>query len=304
MYSTLVLIVVSFVINDYTLQKRNKLLLFVLKDYYFSMIFSKNSNNLFPKKKYNTVNSKKIDNILHKTTIKFKFYLYFYKLFKKIYIFESVHYFVLFINYIKHNVFANRFYFNRKRQCWDYRRFYKFFVLYFFKKLIFFTKFKITKNVILKLNFKKIKFSNIFLKFSKIILFLTNFNKKIYNFKNIFSKINLKYFNLIKQFFLRKTKCFNKSRYSRNRQNFRTGFYWCLYVNVVALVGLNFLFYKFIINFTALWYLFIFFFFIFFFSKFFKYNYINFYNIYYELSFLVSFFLNFFNIKLNNNIFL
>ena len=31
--------------------------------------------------------------------------------------------------------------------------------------------------------------------------------------------------NLLKLFILRKTKCFNKGRYSRNRQNYRTGFY-------------------------------------------------------------------------------
>ena len=96
---------------------------------------------------------------------------------------------------------------------------------YFFKKLIFFIKFKRVKNFKSKLILKKIKFTFIFLKFSKIITFLKNFDKKIFNFKNIFTKINLKYFNSVKQFFLRKTKCFNKSRYSRNRQNFRTGFY-------------------------------------------------------------------------------
>ena len=118
MYSILVLVVVSFVINDYTLQKRNKLLLFILKGYFFSKIFFKNPKKLFPKKIYNTVTSKKIDSTLHKFKInKFKFYLFFYKIFKKIYVFESAHCFVLFINYVKHNIFTNRFYFNRKRKC-------------------------------------------------------------------------------------------------------------------------------------------------------------------------------------------
>jgi hypothetical protein len=36
---------------------------------------------------------------------------------------------------------------------------------------------------------------------------------------------NLNKFNF---FFLRKNRIFNKSRYSRNRQLYRTGFYWCL----------------------------------------------------------------------------
>lgn len=56
--------------------------------------------------------------------------------------------------------------------------------------------------------------------------------------------------------FLRKNKSFNKGRYSRNRQNYRTGVYWCLYVNVIALFGLYFLFYRFTFNFGYLWWLF------------------------------------------------
>ena len=57
-------------------------------------------------------------------------------------------------------------------------------------------------------------------------------------------------------YFLRKNKSFNKGRYSRNRQNYRTGVYWCLYVNVIALFGLYFLFYRFTFNFGYLWWLF------------------------------------------------
>lgn len=67
-----------------------------------------------------------------------------------------------------------------------------------------------------------------------------------------FVENNLKYFFVKKKtiFFLRKQKCFNKGRYSRNRQLYRTGVYWCLYLNIAALLGLNFLFYKFTINFS------------------------------------------------------
>ena len=57
-------------------------------------------------------------------------------------------------------------------------------------------------------------------------------------------------------YFLRKNKSFNKGRYSRNRQNYRTGVYWCLYVNIIALFGLYFLFYRFTFNFGYLWWLF------------------------------------------------
>nr|YP_740795.1 Ymf67 [Tetrahymena paravorax]ABI51704.1 Ymf67 [Tetrahymena paravorax] len=55
--------------------------------------------------------------------------------------------------------------------------------------------------------------------------------------------------------FLRKNKIFNKGRYSRNRQTYRTGAYWCLYVNIVAIIAFYFWFYKFTINFGYLWWL-------------------------------------------------
>lgn len=57
-------------------------------------------------------------------------------------------------------------------------------------------------------------------------------------------------------YFLRKNKSFNKGRYSRNRQNYRTGVYWCLYINIIALFGLYFYFYRFTFNFGYFWWLF------------------------------------------------
>ena len=57
-------------------------------------------------------------------------------------------------------------------------------------------------------------------------------------------------------YFLRKTKMFNKGRYSRNRQNYRTGVYWCLYINIMVLFGLYYYFYRFTLNFGYLWWLF------------------------------------------------
>lgn len=57
--------------------------------------------------------------------------------------------------------------------------------------------------------------------------------------------------------FLRKNKVYNKGRYSRCRQNYRTGVYMCLYLSVVAIFGLYYWFYKFSFNFTYLWWLFI-----------------------------------------------
>jgi hypothetical protein len=53
--------------------------------------------------------------------------------------------------------------------------------------------------------------------------------------------------------FLRKNKIFNKSRYSRNRQLYRTGVYWCLWLNIILVYVLYFYFYRFSFTFGYLW---------------------------------------------------
>jgi hypothetical protein len=58
-----------------------------------------------------------------------------------------------------------------------------------------------------------------------------------------------------KIYFLRKNKIFNKSRYSRNRQLYRTGVYWCLWVAIFLGWGLYFVFYRFSLNFGYVWWL-------------------------------------------------
>jgi hypothetical protein len=58
--------------------------------------------------------------------------------------------------------------------------------------------------------------------------------------------------NLV-NFFLRKNKIFNKSRYSRNRQLYRTGVYMCLYINVIFVYFYIFAFYRFAFVFGFLW---------------------------------------------------
>lgn len=57
--------------------------------------------------------------------------------------------------------------------------------------------------------------------------------------------------------YLRKNKVYNKGRYSRNRQNYRTGVYMCLYLSVISIFGLYYSFYKFAFKFTYLWWFFI-----------------------------------------------
>lgn len=75
--------------------------------------------------------------------------------------------------------------------------------------------------------------------------------------------------------FLRKNKIFNKSRYSRNRQTYRTGAYWCLYVNIIAVIAFYFWFYNFSINFSYIWWLLYSFILSFFFFKAIKFNFYN-----------------------------
>jgi hypothetical protein len=67
---------------------------------------------------------------------------------------------------------------------------------------------------------------------------------KQYSYKNEYS-------NLV----LRKTKSFNKSRYSRNRQYYRTGVYWCLWLNIILVFALYYVFYRYTFKFS---YIFIF----------------------------------------------
>jgi hypothetical protein len=87
--------------------------------------------------------------------------------------------------------------------------------------------------------------------------------------------------------FLRKNKVYNKGRYSRCRQNYRTGVYMCMYLSVCSIFGLYYWFYKFTFNFSYLWWFFIAFFGSFFFPKIVKYR-------LYEPSVLLSKFFEFF----------
>ncbi len=87
--------------------------------------------------------------------------------------------------------------------------------------------------------------------------------------------------------FLRKNKVYNKGRYSRTRQNYRTGVYLCMYLSVLSQFGLYYWFYKFSFNFTYLWWFFIGFVASFFLPKIIKYR-------LYEPTTLISKFFDFF----------
>lgn len=59
--------------------------------------------------------------------------------------------------------------------------------------------------------------------------------------------------------YLRKNKVYNKGRYSRTRQNYRTGVYMCMYVSLISIFGLYFIFFRFSFKFTYMWWFFFFF---------------------------------------------
>jgi hypothetical protein len=53
--------------------------------------------------------------------------------------------------------------------------------------------------------------------------------------------------------YLRAAKHFNKGRYSRNRQLYRTGVYWCIWLNIVIVYALHFYFYRIVYSFGYIW---------------------------------------------------
>ena len=100
-----------------------------------------------------------------------------------------------------------------------------------------------------------------------------------YSPSNFMKYIGLSNFQNYTILFLRKNKVFNKGRYSRNRQYYRTGVYWCLYINIVAVIGIHFWFYKLTMNFGYLWWLLYIFILSFLVPKILKYRLYNIYNL-------------------------
>lgn len=183
-------------------------------------------------------------------------------------------------------------------------------------------KFNFNLNFVRSLNKKKINFNFFYIKdkfFKYNKLFLKNFNQNynnIYLFK-LFSKdlkikINNEWNNILKKHykirfsessiskyininsiknykinFIRKNRIFNKSRYSRNRQLYRTGVYWCLWLNVLVVYGLFFVFYRFTFNFGYFWWGLLVLFYSTIFSRVLKYNFYNIYMLYIEFGNLI-----------------
>ena len=170
------------------------------------------------------------------------------------------------------------------------KNFLKNFINYINKEYTFFRKKEVVffkKNINI-LNIKRNKLNLIFEKFSNFSL------KKNYSNTKHLNIFKLKKFNLQ---FIRRNKVFNKGRYSRTRQNYRTGVYMCMYLSVTTIFGTYFFFFGFTFKFSFLWWFFVFFLFSFFSPKIIKYRLYNPINIiknfYYTYKWLLSFFFKF-----------
>jgi hypothetical protein len=104
-------------------------------------------------------------------------------------------------------------------------------IIYFKLGLNTFFKIKINKEFNSLLKYYIIKFSE-----SSVTKHINNKSLKTFSFQ-----------------YLRKNRIFNKGRYSRNRQLYRTGVYWCLWLNIIMVYGLYFIFYRFTFNFGYFW---------------------------------------------------
>ncbi len=94
---------------------------------------------------------------------------------------------------------------------------------------------------------------------------ITTFKKNVRNnTKTSLDFINVLWYNKIHNtilettknnviLFLRAARHFNKGRYSRNRQLYRTGVYWCVWLNVVIVYALHYYFYRVVFSFGYLW---------------------------------------------------
>lgn len=187
-------------------------------------------------------------------------------------------------------------------------------------KALEFKKNKISKwiNIVFKYKKRVYNFNNFFKKkFNGIIFFKYNLN----NGFNI--KINKDYFFLLKYYiikfsessitkhinsgslkkysvqYLRKNRIFNKGRYSRNRQLYRTGVYWCLWLNIIIVYGLYFIFYRFTFNFGYFWWGILILAYSTIFSRISKYNFYNINYLFKEFNSLIKWYGSIFNNMLN-----
>lgn len=114
-------------------------------------------------------------------------------------------------------------------------------------------------NKVIKLNYKfyiqTIIFSNLIKIDARAAVTLLNAPKRL---KIVwYNKIHNTTINILKNsliLFIRSAKHFNKGRYSRNRQLYRTGVYWCIWLNIIIVYSLHYYFYRVVYSFGYLWF--------------------------------------------------
>lgn len=271
-------------------------------------------------KYYNLINKSFFKFVNYKNLIKLNFlFFYFHKIstknknYKFNLNFYNDWYIYLFNNSSKFNIvdFNKIDVQNLKKKKADY--IYKSIKLY--NKSYNLVNIKFYKNFFFMNNFNNyidFYFNNLNLSFFKKINFNREFFKNVYKnspirFSNSSMNKYINFYNLTNYnfFYLRKNKIFNKGRYSRNRQLYRTGVYWCLWLNIIIVYGLYFFFYRFTFNFGYLWFGLAILIFSTIFSRVIKYKFYNLFVLFYEFFNLVIWFnLIFKNLLINLKFFL
>jgi hypothetical protein len=156
---------------------------------------------------------------------------------------------------------------------------------------LFFIKMYVKMNILYKniflLNFRNFK-NNKYI-FNKVwIEKLNKFYPVRFSESSVSKHIELNNVKNYSFFYIRKNRIFNKGRYSRNRQLYRTGVYWCLWLNIILVYGLYFLFYRFTFNFGYFWWGILVLAYSTIFSRAVKYNFFNVYYIWNEFNFFIK----------------
>jgi len=155
----------------------------------------------------------------------------------------------------------------------------------FFKKI--YLNFNKKYNNIILLDFKILKKNRILLN-NSWLKSLNLFYPIRFSETSITKHIKLNNLQNYVFFYVRKNRIFNKGRYSRNRQLYRTGVYWCLWLNIMLVYGLYFMFYRFTFNFGYFWWGLLIFAYSTIFSRVLKYNFFNFFYLKNEFFFFLK----------------
>nr|YP_004841739.1 Ymf67 [Ichthyophthirius multifiliis]AEL89281.1 Ymf67 [Ichthyophthirius multifiliis] len=259
----------------------NNILFLIVKDNLINSLskiqYNDNTNNL----KFNSIYyNLKILNNIYSFNIKNLLYNYssMFYIVKYVHFFKSNNYIKLYLILILITNYKNKYKFKYNKLNID--KFSDFLInLNIQPKLnnIFYKTKVIYKLPHYKIFNKKLLYKVLFFKINNRFKIFLNKNYNIqFSPSNILKYLDKNWIGNINFLYIRKNKVFNKGRYSRNRQTYRTGIYLCLYINIIAIIFFYFWFYKFIINFGYCWWFLYIFFISFIFSRSLKFNFLNF----------------------------